>query len=127
MKKFTPENKFFLIFLLTIIVTRISLYVAGLYASDADNIGLTLFGFRLHHYMYGLVLIPLGIIIANVFLYAIGLGLFVDELTYLLIGGTTHADNYSWISLVGTGIFVLLFFGIRKQVVKIVNIAQKAR
>src|SRR3989338_11491260 len=102
MKPLSPENKFFLIFIITIIITRVSLFIAGLYASDADNLGVTLFGLRLHHYMYGLGLIPLGIVFAKVFLYALGWGLFVDELTYLLIGGQNHADNYSWISLAGT-------------------------
>jgi len=72
MKPLSPETKFFLIFILTIIITRVSLFIAGLYVSDADNLGVTLFGLRLHHYMYGLVLIPLGIVFAKVFLYALG-------------------------------------------------------
>ncbi len=118
MKSLTTENKFFLIFLSTVVITRVSLFIAGMYASNADMLGFTLFGFRLHHYMYGLILIPIGILATNIFFYAIGMGLFVDELTYLLIGGQTHADNYSWISLVGTAVIIAGIFFTRKLLMK---------
>ena len=46
-------------------------------------------------------------------LYAVGIGLFIDELTFVLTGGRTHQDNYSCISLVGTAILVGLIFALR--------------
>ena len=64
----------------------------------------------MHHYMYGIVGIIAGFLLHSVIIYAIGLGLFVDELTYLLIRGKDHKDNYSKVSLLGTAIFVLLVF-----------------
>lgn len=96
-------TSFFLIFLITIIVTRIALFLCPI-ASP------TVKGFRIHHWMYGIFLIVLGIVLSSIVLYAIGLGLFVDELTYILIGGTSHKDNYSTVSLVGTVIFIIIVY-----------------
>ena len=73
-----PENYFFAVFLLTILITRIFLY----YKPVASP---TIKGLRLHHYMYGLVLAVVGFVLSNITLYGVGLGLFVDELTYILI------------------------------------------
>lgn len=92
---------FFLIFFITVIITRVFLFVRPI-ASP------TIQGFRMHHWMYGIFLILLGIVLGTMVIYAIGLGLFVDELTYILIRGKNHKDNYSIISLVGTFILIVL-------------------
>jgi len=63
--------------------------------------------------MYGLIGIFAGLTFTSVTIYAIGLGLFVDELAYLLIGGKNHKDNYSKISLFGTLFFVILVLTFR--------------
>ena len=68
--------------------------------------------------MYGLVAVVIGLITHSIIVYAIGLGLFVDELTYLLIGGKTHEDNYSNISLLGTLLFVITVFVFRNYLVQ---------
>jgi hypothetical protein len=60
--------------------------------------------------MYGLLLIIISILLENILLFAIGMGLFIDELTYLIIRGKSHEDNYSKISLLGTLIFIILIF-----------------
>jgi hypothetical protein len=60
--------------------------------------------------MYGVAGIVLGFLFHSITIYAIGLGLFVGQLTYLLIQGQSHADNYSRISLLGTTLFVVLVF-----------------
>jgi len=64
--------------------------------------------------MYGLVGIFAGLSFHSIMIYAIGLGLFVDELTYLLIRGKNHKDNYSKISLLGTLFFAIIVFIFRK-------------
>jgi hypothetical protein len=94
---------FFLIFALTVVLTRLVIYIKPI---ASPTVG----GFRIHHYMYGIVGIIAGLLLHSILIYAIGLGLFVDELTYLLIRGKDHKDNYSKISLLGTAIFVLLVF-----------------
>ena len=64
--------------------------------------------------MFGAVGIPFSLLLNFMPLYAVSLGLFVDELTYLLIGGKTHKDNYSKTSLLGTLFFVVLVFFLQK-------------
>lgn len=81
----------------------------------------TIGDFRLHHYMYGIVGIVLGVIFSNLILFAIGLGLFVDEFTYVLIGGKTHKDNYSKASLLGTLIFVIIIFFTQTYLLNLLN------
>ncbi len=72
--------------------------------------GPTIRNFRIHHYLVGLFLALAGASVHWLYLYAIGLGLFVDEVTFILISGKTHADNYSFTSLCGTlGLVVLAF------------------
>ena len=104
-----PENYFFIIFLATIIVTRIFLYFKPTPAP-------TIKGFRIHHYMYGIILIVISILIKNLTIYSIGLGLFIDELTYLIIKGKNHKDNYSKKSLIGTCLFIILIFFLRSYI-----------
>ena len=100
------ENYFFLIFLSTIMIVRLFLFLH-------PTPGPTIAGFRFHHWMFGLLIMCIAISINRIALYAIGAGLFADELTYVLINGKTHADNYSLISLIGTVIIVGIIFAAR--------------
>jgi hypothetical protein len=104
------SNYFFLIFAITIVITRV---VVFLYPISSPAIG----KFRVHHYMYGLVVSPIGLATHSIIVYAIGLGLFADELAYLLIGGKTHQDNYSKLSLLGTLILMILVFILRDYII----------
>jgi len=63
--------------------------------------------------MYGIILIVLGILITNTVIYSIGLGLFIDELGYIIIGGKTHEDNYSSRSLLFLISFIILIYLLR--------------
>jgi len=69
--------------------------------------------------MYGIVIIVIGLFFHIFLIYGIGWGLFIDELTYLLIKGKTHADNYSAASLIGTIIFVVIIFILKSNLVNI--------
>lgn len=97
------EQYFFLIFLTTILITRIVLFVKPVSSP-------TIKGFRVHHWMYGVLLITISIFIKNIYLLAIGLGLFIDELTFLIMRGKTHKDNYSFKSLLGTILFIIIVY-----------------
>lgn len=99
---------FFVIFFITIFVTRVFLYI---HPTPAPTIK----GFRTHHYMYGLVLATAGVLLGSVTLYAVGIGLFIDEFGYLLIGGKTHEENYSKTSLLLLALFVVLAYIFRGQ------------
>jgi len=106
-------NYFFLIFLVTILMTRIFVHIKPIPSPTIKKL-------RLHHYMYGIILIIIAFILGNLFLFAVGMGLFVDELTYLIIKGKSHKDNYSKTSLIGTATFILLVFIFRNYLVKLI-------
>jgi len=108
--KIPPATLFFIIFVITILVTRTFLYVNPTPSPTIKDI-------RLHHYMYGIVLIPIGLVVSSISIFAVGTGLFIDELTYLIIGGKTHEDNYSKVSLIGTGLLIIGVFFLRKYLV----------
>jgi hypothetical protein len=74
---FQMGDYFFLIFLVTIVVTRFGLVTQKIYSP-------TIKGFKLHHYMYGVVLLILAFFTKNIFLYAIGFALFLDEFSLVL-------------------------------------------
>src|SRR3989344_6986669 len=97
------KNYFFVIFFLTILITRIFLFLMPI---SGPAVG----GFRFHHWMFGLMLIVLGLIVSVLALFALGWGLFIDELTFVLIRGDSHAENYSLVSLLGTLSFVIVIF-----------------
>jgi len=98
---FFMTSYFLSVFLFTVIVTRIFLYF---HPTPSP----TILGFRTHHYLYGIIGIIAGLFFHSLTIYAIGLGLLVDELTFILMRGTTHADNYSKTSLIGTAICTVL-------------------
>ncbi len=66
--------------------------------------------------MYGLLLLPVAFYISSPALYAVGLGLFIDELPFLLLRGKTHQDNYSAKSLLGLFVCIALVYLIYAQV-----------
>ena len=111
----SAENYFFLIFFITILLTRVFIFFKPIPSPTVKN-------FRLHHYMYGFVLMLASLLIKNITMFAIGLGLFVDELAYLLLRGKTHRHNYSFPSLLGTALFVLFIFLVRAKLIKFVSI-----
>lgn len=77
---------FFLIFLGTVAVIRFFL----LWKIGSPTIK----GFRLRHYMYGVVLIVLAFFNHNLTICAVGLGLLVDELPLILLKGPGHKEHF---------------------------------
>lgn len=104
------SNQFFVIFFATVLTTRFFIYF---FPISSPTIG----KFRLHHYMYGIAVALLGITFNSIVIYAIGLGLFVDELTYLLMRGKTHTDNYSVKSILGTALLCLGVYLLKDQLI----------
>ena len=113
----TTGDYFFLFFLGTIAVTRLLLI-------SAKMAGPTIAGLRVRHYMPGILLIIFAFLIHNLTIYAISLGLIVDEVTVILVKGTGHKDQYwrgcedyhtSW-SFAGVLILILLVFIFRNSI-----------
>ena len=65
---------FFSVFLLTILITRIVLLPRKRIISPKVR------GVHVHHYVYGLMLIALSFVVSSLTVFAVGVGLFVDEL-----------------------------------------------
>ncbi len=68
--------------------------------------------------MYGIVAMLIGFFIKSIIIFAFGCGLFIDEVTYILIQGETHADNYSFKSILGTIILIIIVFIFRNLIVR---------
>jgi hypothetical protein len=77
---------FFFVFLLAITISRFIL-------SFPKRTKLRLGNFRIRHYMFAIVLIPLGLYIKNLTIYAFGLGLLADKLPLIPIKGLGYRDE----------------------------------
>ena len=86
--------------------------------------GKTIKGFRLRHYMFGMVLFVFAFLIDNLTIYATALGLIVDEIPVILAKGPGHKDEYwrgcedyhtRW-SFAGVLILILLVFIFRSYI-----------
>lgn len=110
----TLYDKYYLVLLLTIIITRVWVFLF-------NKPSPTIKGFRTHHWMYGLLvtLILFGIskFYTNIYLLAISMGIFFDEIGYIVIRGKTHEDNYSPKSFMVLLVFILLLFIFREVIV----------
>ncbi|OHA09481.1 MAG: hypothetical protein A3B37_02145 [Candidatus Sungbacteria bacterium RIFCSPLOWO2_01_FULL_59_16] len=96
--------KFFLIFAGTIAATRALLFIRPIPSP-------VIRGFRIHHYMYGLAGLFISLPAGLLPLYAISIGLFADELTFVLMGGQLHKEDYQTkTSLAGTACVIALAF-----------------
>lgn len=74
-------------------------------------------GFRVHRYMYGIILVPVGAFLGNIWIYAIGWALFIDEIWVVLTGKFTHEENYSKEAFLTLGLFVIVFYFLRNWIV----------
>lgn len=70
--------------------------------------------------MYGVILLAIGLAFSNIFIYAVGIGLFVDEVGYLIIGGKTHKGYYSKTSLFISGSLAILVYFFREQIILLI-------
>jgi len=67
--------------------------------------------------MYGVLLIILSLFLNNIWIYAIGMGLFVDEIPSPLLHGKTHTDYYSKKSLEILVILIIIIFFLKRFII----------
>jgi len=110
----TLYDKFFLCNFITIIITRIFVYLINKPSPTIKN-------FRTHHWMFGLaftiILFCISSFYTNIYLLSISIGIFLDEIGFIMINGQTHEDNYSPKSFMILMIFILLLFIFRANIV----------
>jgi hypothetical protein len=111
-------SEFVITFLTILIATRIGVYlaVARLDKNNKPRPETTFLGIRIHHYVYGIILTVLAIIFNSQILLGIGLALFIDELPVILMGGSTHEENYSLLANIGVLVFGALVVIFNQQV-----------
>ena len=110
----TIYDKYFIITTLTILLTRILVFVF-------NKPSPTIKGFRTHHWMYGLlftiILFSISSLYKNIYLLSISMGIFLDEIGFILIRGKTHEDNYSIKSFVILIFFILLLYVFKEYII----------
>ena len=112
----TLYDKYFLFTMTTIIITRILVYIFNKPSPTIKN-------FRTHHWMFGLVFTIMFFLISNfytnIYLLSISMGIFLDEIGFIILKGKTHKDNYSPKSFMILIFFILLLFIFRKNIINI--------
>jgi len=107
-------DKYYLFMILTIVLTRIYVY---LFPKPSPTIK----KFRTHHWMYGLfatiIFFCISNFYTNIYLLSISMGIFLDEIGFIIIRGKTHENNYSPKSFIILLCFILLIFIFRKTIV----------
>ncbi|MBV9349379.1 MAG: hypothetical protein JO026_01370 [Patescibacteria group bacterium] len=98
-------TKLFFWFVGTIAVSCGFLFV---YPITSPTVG----GFHLHHWMYGAAITMLAWRMRSLATFGIGLGLFVDEITFIIRTclGKSSLPYYSWQALVGIVVCAAIVF-----------------
>ena len=111
------ENLFYFIFILTIIATRIWVFLF-------PTKKLILSGVLIHHFWFGIVLVILSLIIlrndvkTRTISIPIGIALMADELVYIISGVGPVSNYWGVYSTLGTIVCIILVFIVRKKIVK---------
>lgn len=112
----TLYDKYFLFTMITIILTRVGVFIFNKPSPTIKN-------FRTHHWMYGLlftiILFCISNFYTNIYFLSISTGIFLDEIGFIIIRGKTHEDNYSPKSFMILIFFILLLFIFRENIVNL--------
>jgi hypothetical protein len=108
---------FFFLFLLTVTVTRIVL--SGKRAENSVLINNIHKHFHIHHFVYGILLISLGVYYHHLMTYAVGMGLFVDEIPLLIERNWTWGGYYSKGTFLFLLVLILAVFSFRNQLLSV--------
>lgn len=107
-------DKFYLLTMITILLIRVGVYVF-------NKPSPTIKSFRTHHWMFGLfftiILLCISRLYTNIHLLAINLGIFLDEIGFIIIRGKNHQDNYSPKSFMILLFFIIILFIFREPII----------
>ena len=106
---------FYLVFVLTILITRISIIIV-------PEVDIKLMDVVIHHFWFGVILMIFGLIIPKqninpkILLYGIGAGLIIDQLVFMILGAGKDKEYWALPSLLSTIIITLVIYPIRIKV-----------
>lgn len=106
-----PSDYLFIIVLITVIATRLWLFLRPTASPRLQ-------GFKLHHYMYGVVLVGISFLFSNLLIYGISFGLIIDELPLFIWykNNDFHWKEYNSIyARVGIFVCLIILFLFKKQ------------
>lgn len=110
----TLYDKYFLLTFITILITRAVVYIF-------NKPSPTIKSFRTYHWMFGLfftiILFCISSFYTNIYLLSISMGIFLDEIGFIIIRGKTHEDNYSPKSFMILIFFIILLFIFRENII----------
>lgn len=108
------ENLFYLIFVLTILIVRISVITMPEFHIIFSDM-------LIHHFWFGIILLLVGLIMPKnkeypkIFLYGIGAGLIIDQLVFMILGAGRNKEYWALPSLLGAIIITFIIFPIRQK------------
>ena len=112
------ENLFYLLVLVTILISRISIIIV-------PEVDIKFLNIIIHHFWFGVILMAIGFLIpkqktsSKIWLYGIGAGLIIDQLVFMLLGAGQDKEYWALPSLLGTIIIASVIFPIRQKVTKV--------
>lgn len=115
------ENLFYLILLLTILITRISVIIV-------PEVDIKILNVIIHHFWFGVVLSLTGLLISKeranlkILLFGIGAGLIIDQLIFMILGAGLDVQYWALPSLLGAIVISLVVYPVR---IKLTNFLLK--
>ncbi|MEK6918122.1 MAG: hypothetical protein AABW51_04195 [Nanoarchaeota archaeon] len=107
------ENLFYSVIVLTIILVRLKVFLFPTHVQ--------LFGVIIHYFWIGAIFLVLGYLVSKSYFYvkllliSVGLGLFIDELAFMILGGGSFPQYWSIYSILGVVCLLLLSYLTRKD------------
>lgn len=110
------ENLFFLSFLATIVITRLSVFFI-------PNVDIYLGDWIVHHFWFGVILISFIFVIPKEhktirsILFGIGAGFILDQLVFMILGAGGDKEYWALPSSMSITIFTILIFFTREKLI----------
>jgi len=108
------ENLFYLIFIITIIIIRLGVFLI-------PNVDITVSNVIIHHFWIGLVILIIGLFLKNnfkIYSIAIGFGLLADQLVFIILESTGDNEYWALPSVLGTIILAVVFYFIKGKITR---------
>lgn len=103
------EDLLFLIVASSVLIARLSVAIF-------PNVDIYILGLNFHHFWLGLIVLLLSLFlvraksILGLIVFGFGLGLMIDQLVFMILGGGSDIEYWSYTSIAGTLLLVIMLF-----------------